>query len=198
MQSRAPKGWGRAALAVFVSITVMGACAQVPQTASSTATPTEPPGATASPIATPLAKTRDPVASPPPPSTVLDLVTINGRAFRIGPADAVLWRDFMPITPPGGQPLAASIRVMAIDGGSFPQDITVDQIWVHGPSVWETAPAEVRRSPAGDTPPSKIEAFANGGPKWDPGIEVDVVIRLLSRGATYFLRATGVKIDLTS
>lgn len=129
-----------------------------------------------------------------------DQVSIGGRSYRIGPESSgtYLWRDFMPISPPDGRPLAASIRVVAVDGAGFPSDITVDRVWVHGPGVWETAPAEVRRAPDAGTPPSQIEVFANEGPKWDPGIEVDVVVRMRSGGASYFLRATGLEIRRTT
>ncbi|MGH2492566.1 MAG: hypothetical protein ACRDF9_13795, partial [Candidatus Limnocylindria bacterium] len=137
-------------------------------------------------------------ASSPAPASVPDQVTIDGRSYRIAPDSPYLWRDFMPISPPGGRPLAASIRVVAVDGGTFPRDITVDRVGVHGPSVWEIVSPEVRRSPEAGTPPSQIEVFANEGPKWEPGIEVDVVIRLVSGGAAYFLRASGVEIHRTT
>lgn len=137
----------------------------------------------------------------PDPSTVPDQVTINGRSYRIAPASAsgtYLWRDFMPVSPPDGRPLMASIRVVAGDVGTFPQDITVDRVWIYGPTVWDTAPAEVRRAPEAGTPPQQIEVFASDGPKWDPGIEVDVVIRLRSGTATYFIRITSVAVERTS
>lgn len=137
----------------------------------------------------------------PDPSTVHDQVTINGRSYRIAPASAsgtYLWRDFMPVSPPDGRPLLASIRVVAADGGAFPQDITVDRAWIYGPTVWDTAPAEVRRAPEAGTPPQQIDVFASDGPKWDPGIEVDIVLRLRSGAATYLLRLTGVTIERTS
>lgn len=92
----------------------------------------------------------------------------------------------------------ASIRVVAGDGGTFPQDITVDRVWLYGPTVWDTAPAEVRRAPEAGTPPEQIEVVATDGPKWDPGIEVNVVLRLRSGAATHFLRLTSVTIERTS
>jgi hypothetical protein len=92
----------------------------------------------------------------------------------------------------------ASIRVVAEDGGVFPQEMTVDRIWVYGPMVWDTAPGEVRRAPEAGTPPDQIEIVASDGPKWEPGIEVDVVLRLRSGAATYFLRLTSVAIERAS
>jgi hypothetical protein len=92
----------------------------------------------------------------------------------------------------------ASIQVVADDGGVFPPDITVDRVWMYGPTVWDTAPAEVRRAPEGGTPPDQIVAIARDGPKWEPGIEVDLVLRLRLGAATYFLRLTSVAIERSS
>jgi hypothetical protein len=135
----------------------------------------------------------------PDPSSVPDHLTINARSYRIAPASAgggtYLGRDFMPVSPPGGRPLMASIQVVAEDGGVFPQDITVDWIWIYGPTVWDTAPAEVRRAPEAGTSPDQIEVVAADGPKWEPGIEVDVVLRLRSGAATYFLRLSSIAIE---
>lgn len=134
-----------------------------------------------------------------PRPTATSTVLINGREFRIDPSpmSTALWRDFQPISPPDGKPLIATIRVAAVDGGSFPPDITVDRLWVYGPSVWDTAPTEVRRSPdAGRS--SQIEVVAREGPKWEPGTRVDVVIRLRSGSASFHLQLIGVPIERTS
>jgi hypothetical protein len=104
----------------------------------------------------------------------------------------------MPISPPGGRPLAASIRVVVEGATAFPPDITADRVWVYGPSVWDTAPAEVRRFPEGGTPRSQIDVFASDGPKWDPGTRADIVIRLRSGTATFLLRISGVTIESSS
>ena len=139
---------------------------------------------------------------PTPPANVAADVAIEGRSYRISaasPAGAtVLWRDFMPVSPPDGRPLVASIRVESADGAPFPQDITVDHVWVYGPSTWETAPTEVRRSPEAGTPPSQLEVVARDGPKWNPGTKVDAVIRLRSKTGIYFLRLAGITIERTS
>lgn len=92
----------------------------------------------------------------------------------------------------------ASIRVVAEDGRAFPQELTVDRVWIYGPTVWDTAPAEVRRAPEAGTPLDQIEVVARDGPKWEPGIEVDVVLRLRSGTAISFLRLTSVAIERTS
>ena len=138
-------------------------------------------------------------ASPVPPPTgaqsPASQVSLNGRSFRIG--DAYLWRDFMPISEPGGKPLAASIKIQ-VDSGTFPTDVTVDHVWVYGPTTWEPMNVEIRRSPDAGTPANQIEVFANGGPKWDPGSEVSVDVRLVSGSTTRILRVTEVTIQKTS
>ena len=147
------------------------------------------------PVAAPTATAPVAVTSPLGPVSPTAQATIDGRTFRI--ADAYLWRDFMPISPPDGKPLAASLKIQ-VDSGAFPVDVTVDRIWVYGPTVWEPALFEVRRSPDAGTPADQIEVFANGGPKWDPGSEVSVDVRLISGGTTRILRVTEVTIQKTS
>jgi len=143
------------------------------------------------PTALPSAPATAPAGAQSPASQV----SINGRTFRI--ADAYLWRDFMPISEPSGKPLAASVKIQ-VDSGAFPVDVTVDHVWVYGPTVWEPAQLEIRRSPDAGTPGDQIEVFASGGPKWDPGTVVVVDVRLISGATTRVLRTAGVTIQRTS
>lgn len=138
----------------------------------------------------------EPTVTPPVEPRAPDRVTIGGRAYRV--AEASAWRDFMPVSEPGGKPLAVVVRVAAEDGRAFPADITADHLWVYGPTTWELATVEVRRAPEGGTPASQIEVFVNGGPKWDPGTEVEIVVRLRAGNATYLLRVSGVAIQRAS
>ena len=87
---------------------------------------------------------------------------------------------------------------MVVDGGAFPPDITADRLRVNGPSLWNTAPTEVRRAPEAGTLPSQIEVVARDGPSWDPGTRVDLVIRLRSGAATYYLEFTGLTVERAS
>ena len=135
------------------------------------------------------------------PRSAPDHVVIDGRSYRVGASGAAstyFWRDFMPIAPPDGRPLTGSIRVVADDDGAFPAAITADRVLVYGPSVWDTAPAEVRRAPDAGTPSSQIEVVVRDGPKWDPGTKIDVVVQLRAGSATYLVRASGITIERTS
>lgn len=87
---------------------------------------------------------------------------VAGRPFQLS---ASLWRDFMPVSPPNGQPLAVVIRL--------PDQLTtvrVERIWViFGDEVWSAAAEQV---------PGTQDWVAREGPKWGPGVRVDVVARL--------------------
>ncbi|MBI2773668.1 MAG: hypothetical protein HYX56_04145 [Chloroflexi bacterium] len=171
----------RALLLVITFLGLAGCRAEIPVAGS--------PSAPAATGVTPgVTTSADPRAAP-------FRVTIAGRAYRI---EAYVWRDFMPISPPDGKPMIASIKAIAEDGAPFPTTITADRVWVYGSATWESAPTEVRRSPEGGAPPSQIEVVARDGRKWDPGTKVDVTLRLVSGGASYLVRVTGVIIERTS
>lgn len=140
-----------------------------------------------------------PLASPGPPPG--ERVEIDGRWYRIAPAGwsgfaTLLWRDFMPISPPGGKPLIGSIGVGVEDGRAFPEVVSVDRVWVYGPEVWESAPTEIRRE-AGNAATGRIEVVVRDGPKWDPGRKVDIVVRLRSGASAHYVKLTGIVIERT-
>lgn len=84
--------------------------------------------------------------------------------------ETLLWRDFMPISPPGGKPMMAVARL--VSDAPIPDDVKLVHLWViNGNEVWSTQFAE-EPIVSGNT----IEGIARGGPKWDPGIPVDVVV----------------------
>jgi hypothetical protein len=123
--------------------------------------------------------------------------SLAGFTYRLEP---FLWRDFMPgAGEPGGSPLLAALRVTVDDDtASFPASVTIDRVWiVNGEQVWEARPVEEwPRETSGSV--ATIEAMARGGPRWGPGIDVDVVVRLSDgRGGTLLLRAAGQPIART-
>jgi hypothetical protein len=141
-----------------------------------------------------------PAATTPPPAAAggapFSTTTINGRSYHLGtssPNEPVLWRDFTPPSEPGGKPLALFIRVVAEDGRPFPTDIVVDHVWVHGPTVWEPT-FEVQTAAQAGIAQNQIAIKASGGPKWDPGIEAYIVVRLRVASATYLLRVDQVEV----
>ena len=143
------------------------------------------------------------------PAQCPERVTIGGHPYLLS---AYLWRDFMPVAPPGGRPLAASLMIKSLDGSPIPANITADHMWVFNASqasgsptrpalerqgvlVWDASSVEVRRPSA--TAPA-LEVVAVDGPKWDPGTYVSIVLRLQVAGTDYLLGLPDVEIKSTS
>lgn len=120
-------------------------------------------------------------------------VVVGGQAVVLVP---YLWRDFQPISPPDGTPLVALLRVAAADGTALSASFHVDAAWIaNGADVWTTSVGEERLA----TPsPVYYEVVARGGPRWGPGVGVDVVVRIRElSGSTQLLRAAGQVIRRT-
>jgi hypothetical protein len=120
-------------------------------------------------------------------------VQIGGREYTL---TASAWRDFQPIAPPDGQPLIVVVKVSPTDVQPIPGNLAIDRVWaVNGNDRWsvELEPATLR----GVTAPTNLEAAVRGGPKWGPGIKVDVVARLKQGKKTFLVRAAGVEIKRT-
>jgi hypothetical protein len=119
----------------------------------------------------------------PEPQPLLDAPTqvhVDGHDLTL---EAHLWRDFKPISPPDGKPLVAVLRVKTADGRAFPAGVTADQVSVvFGDEVW-TAPA---RQEHPSWHPGVLEVVARDGPRWGPGVTVDVVVRLRGSGGSEF------------
>jgi len=102
-------------------------------------------------------------------------VTIEGA--RVG-VHAFLWRDFQPTSPPDGKPLVAILRIQTTDDTPIPSTLTADSVWVYdGANVWAAPVVEEQPREA-----TYFEVVARNGPKWGPGILVDVVVRLRDSG----------------
>ena len=89
-------------------------------------------------------------------------IMLAGRPFELS---VFLYRDFMPASPPEGRPLAAVVRL-----SDQLAAVRVERIWVlFGDQVWSADAEQV---------PGTQDWVARGGPKWGPGVHVDVVARL--------------------
>ena len=120
-------------------------------------------------------------------------VVVNGQEVVLSP---YLWRDFMPFTPPDGRPMIAILRLESADGAPLAGTVSIDAAWVvNDDEVWTGSVREHRLAPP---PPMYYEAVMRGGPKWGPGITVDVVVRVRdSTGEPQLIRATNVPIHRT-
>jgi hypothetical protein len=110
--------------------------------------------------------------------------------------ETYLWRDYMPSSPPDGKPLIAVVRVRAAGGAPLDARLAADTIWViNGDQAW-AAPAV--RDAARNTQPEFLEVTARNGPKWGPGVAVDVVVRLRDGvGGVAYVRAADQLIGRT-
>jgi hypothetical protein len=125
-------------------------------------------------------------------------VVLDGRSLSLS---AYPWRDFMPGPFPGteGSPMMVVLRVATSDEKPFPSGVRIDRAWVlFGEQAWEASEFRARvKSPpydkdswinCADSP--VCEATARDGPKWGPGVFVDVVVRLTDKeGRHYLLQA---------
>ncbi|RMG68212.1 MAG: hypothetical protein D6715_02855 [Calditrichaeota bacterium] len=106
--------------------------------------------------------------------------------------EAYLWRDFQPVSPPSGQPLRVSVKIVARPQPEKPLSswLKAQRVYlVYGPQhqTWE---ADLNPSGSAQIPPGVLEAFASGGPLWEPGGKVEVIVRLQDQeGHSYLLRA---------
>ena len=122
------------------------------------------------------------------------IAVIDNRSLEFS---AYPWRDFMPgAWGPDGSPLMVVLRVSTADKGPFPLGIRVDRAWVlFGEQTWEVSalrgPISAKDSKqdswiqCSDKPVCEITL--RDGPKWGPGVFVDVVIRLTDSEGHYHL-----------
>jgi len=122
-------------------------------------------------------------------------IEIGGRKYVL---ETYLWRDFMPISPPDGEPLIALVWITATDSLEFPASVDGDRLWiVNGQEVWETKFSD-EELPEESHRKHQLAKIARNGPKWGPGIQVDVVVRVIDgKNITYLLRASNQWIHRT-
>ncbi len=107
-----------------------------------------------------------------------------------------LWRDFMPISPVDGKPMEAVVRISTTDSSNFPANLNADKLWViDSAEVWET---NLTDNSAVDSL-FQISKKASGGPKWQTGILVDAVVRLVQDDSIYYyLKTENIEIIRTN
>ena len=117
-----------------------------------------------------------------------DLIAIDDRKYKL---ETILWRNFGLIFPPENSLLIAVVKVVPYysfpSNLAFPSNLDADHLWiVNGKEVWSTSFSD-------ETHPEvkfRLEKVARNGPKWDTGIQVDVIVRLVhDHQNTYLLRA---------
>ena len=125
------------------------------------------------------------------------MIVVDNRALHLS---AYPWRDFAPGSMGGdGSPLMVAFKVTSDDKQALPNGLRMERAWVlFGEEVWEVSNlrgGNARQGEAKDTwikcPNSPVcEVTVQGGPKWGPGVYVDVVLRLSDKeGKQYLLQA---------
>lgn len=120
-------------------------------------------------------------------------ITVDGRHLTLA---AYLWRDFMPLSPPDGKPLLASITLKTRSGEPLPEGVDIDDVWVVlGEMIWSPTIDELR---AREENSPTLEIVLRNGPKWEPGSVVDVVVQVVdAQGQPYRLMAPQQTIQRT-
>lgn len=108
--------------------------------------------------------------------------------------EASLSRNFELTSPQGGGPLKATIELLGEGNESFPTEVVADRVWVfNGNETWS---APLSEPPEGQWLPNGSHWVKSGGPKWDPGILVNVTVQLdLAGQDSFFLGVRNVRID---
>src|SRR5262245_35779661 len=93
---------------------------------------------------------------------------------------ADLYRDFMPNSPPDGRPLTAVVTFSLISASDFSREVKAAYVWVlNGNEVWK---AVMEMQDPNRYPHDQVVLIARDGPKWGPGIEVEVILGLTIEG----------------
>jgi hypothetical protein len=103
-----------------------------------------------------------------------------------------LLRDFLPGSPPNGRPLDAIISLVDLNAQPLSRDVQMEHLWIlrDGQVLWSAA---FSIEPTGEPSPDQQRRLARCGPRVEPGILVDVVVRVegLSEQPQY-IKALGV------
>ncbi|MTI88320.1 MAG: hypothetical protein FH748_10160 [Balneolaceae bacterium] len=118
-----------------------------------------------------------------------DTLYIDSQPFVLR---TYMWRDFQPISPPDGKPLIAIFWVYSADSTKIPESLTANAAWIINENkIWDTY-LTGEEPPPSQQQPYQLYEVARNGPKWGPGIEVDVVLQLQSNtdGNKHLIRAS--------
>ena len=107
-----------------------------------------------------------------------------------------LWRDFQPIAPTNGQPMVGIFSVETEDRSLFPAGVSIERAWVlRGSLVWVP---DLMNDPLVDPAPWQRVMIGRNGPKWGPGISVEVIVEVRQPdGQRRLLRQANVLIGRT-
>jgi len=115
-------------------------------------------------------------------SLATKFAAISGQNYTLA---TTLWRDGQPISPPDGKPLIVVVNIIESNAEIFSTEVRADSLWIiSGNQVWSGIFSTENRS---GVPVHIREKIARDGPKWGPGIQVDVVVSLLDKEERFYL-----------
>lgn len=123
--------------------------------------------------------------------TALEEIEIGDINYSL---ETYMWRDFMPISPPDGKPLIAIIKIHVSDILVFPSELSLERIWLINDINIISALHTTEYKISGNI----FEMVFRNGPKWGPGIAIDVVVKLRDINQNiYYLKAVNQPIYRT-
>lgn len=111
------------------------------------------------------------------------------------------WRNFQ-----SGGPSHSDLRLYVFLAGrrggesaALPDSLILTRLWaIHNGEVWDaTAGARILQGGVPGFIPGSIQIYGGGGPEWELGTGVDIVLQLTDNGVNYLLRVNQVPIDAT-
>ena len=139
----------------------------------------------------------NPFSSPPeiPIETLLsapDTVEVDSQKIFL---TTYLWRDFMPVSPPDGKPLNAVVNIQNVDSSDLPSGLEAEAIYiVNANEIWNSY---FSKEIPPDNSSFQLVRIARDGPKWNPGIYVDVIVLLKFNKESILLKASDQIINRT-
>ena len=119
---------------------------------------------------------------------------VDGQLVRL---EAFLWRDFMPGpgADPEGRALSGQLRIFSVNGDNINGEIDIRYVWLkHENLVWGVALPD----PPPTVPTDEVQKSFTGGPQWQPGMLVDVIVRITdTHGLSSYLRVNNQEIVKT-
>jgi hypothetical protein len=88
--------------------------------------------------------------------------------------EAIAWRSFQPIAGEKGDPMIATVRLIAAPGATVAADVKADAVYFIRRD--EVVAATPREEHPRESSANVVEAMVRNGPRWMPGDSIDVVV----------------------
>jgi len=117
-------------------------------------------------------------------------VVINSNNLSL---DTYLWRDFMPPAEENGSPLMCVIKFIGQTNSVLFNSVSLSKLYVvNHNKIWISDTFETHIFHE-----DNWEVVIRNGPKWEPGIYVDVICEFMSQGQSFKLIAKSQMINAT-